>query len=147
MKTIKKTLLLVLLITVSFSCDNDDGNAPNENVCTYEGLTFEDPNNNTNILIPEADLQTEYFPNNGGPGIPAVEIYETSNPGNLWFLTDVVTLNATGTGTIGIGGTNYPCTVICQRAGTQVGEEMRFDVVFNGGNEAEFCVVIDSVNP
>lgn len=147
MRSIDKILLLVLLVTLSFSCDNDDGNAPNENVCTYEGLTFEDMNNNTQTLISETDLQTEYFPNNGGPGIPAVEIYETNNPGNIWFLTDVVILNATGTGTMGIGGNAYTCTVTCQRTGTQVGDEMRFDVVLQNGDEAEFCVVIDSVNP
>lgn len=147
MKKVIQYFLALLVMIVFFSCNNDDGNAPNKNVCNYEGLTFEDPMDNTQTLLPESDLQTEYFPNNGGPGVPAVEIYETNNPGNIWFLTDVVALNATGTGTIGINGNTYTCTVTCQRAGTQIGDEMRFDVVLQGGEEAEFCVVIDSVNP
>lgn len=139
-------LLLTFIISV-ISCDNDNGNAPNENLCTYEGLTYEDISDNTEILIPESDLQTEYFPNNGGTGVPGVEIYEINDPGNIWFLTDAVTLYATGTGTIGIGGNTYTCTVTCQRTGTQIGDEMRFDVVLQNGNEVEFCVNIDNVTP
>jgi len=128
------------------SCDNDDGMADNQNVCTFEGLTFFD--GTTQTLLPETDLQTEFFPNNGGPGIPAVEIFEITNPGNIWLITDVVTLNAVGPGTLGINGTNYPVTVTCQRAGTAVGEEFRFDVVtVTGGFEGELCVVIDNVTP
>ncbi|GAK98701.1 hypothetical protein JCM19275_2841 [Nonlabens ulvanivorans] len=38
-------------------------------------------------------------------------------------------------------------TVTCQRAGTAVGDEFRFDVVTVGGLEGELCVVIDAVIP
>ncbi|HLV39150.1 hypothetical protein [Xanthomarina sp.] len=147
MKTTMKSLILLVFALTLFNCDNDDDHAVNVDVCNYEGLTILDTNGATHTLLPEAQLQTEFFPNNGGPGVAAVEIYETSNPGDMWFLTEVVTLNGTGSGTIGIGGTNYPCTVTCQRAGTAVGDEFRFDVVIPGVGEAEFCVIIDSVNP
>ncbi|MDO6600225.1 hypothetical protein [Tenacibaculum sp. 1_MG-2023] len=147
MKTILKLTLLFTFFLTLFNCDNDNGNAPNQNICNYEGLTFLDSSNNTQTILPETQLQTDFFPNNGGPGIAAVEIYETSNPGNIWFITDVVTLNGTGTGTLGIGNTNYTVNVTCQRAGTMIGEEFRFDIVTTNGSEGELCVVIDNVTP
>lgn len=103
----KKILFLFTLLSV-LSCNKDDDDPINEDQCTYEGLTFLDNSNNIQTLIPEAQLQTDFFPNNGGVGVPAVEIYESTNPGNIFFFTDIVTLNATGSGTITINGTNYP---------------------------------------
>jgi hypothetical protein len=67
-----------------YSCDNDDRMADNQNHCNCEGLTFFDGRSPT--LLPEAQLQTELFHNNNGPGIAAVEVYETTNPRNI-FLT------------------------------------------------------------
>ncbi|PQJ31539.1 hypothetical protein BST92_06190 [Nonlabens arenilitoris] len=145
MKSLLKVSLLLFISLTMLSCDNDDGMADNQSQCNYQGLTFDD--GSTQTLIPEAQLQTELFPNNGGPGVAAVEVYETSNPSNIWLLTEAVTLNAVGPGTLGINGTNYTVTVTCQRAGTAVGDEFRFDVVTTGGLEGELCVVIDAVIP
>ncbi|MGJ8683066.1 MAG: hypothetical protein ACSHWW_00485 [Nonlabens sp.] len=146
MKYLVKVSLLLFMSIAFLSCDNDDGMADNQNQCNYQGLTFFD--GTTNTLLPEAQLQTELFPNNGGPGVAAVEVYETTNPGNIFLTTSAVTLNAVGPGTLGINGTNYAVTVTCQRAGTAVGDEFRFDVVtVTGGFEGELCVVIDAVVP
>lgn len=136
---------LIALILL-FGCDNDDGNAPNQNQCNFAGLTFTDNNNSTNTLLAEANLTTDFFPNQNGNGIGAMEVYETANPSNFWFMTDVVTLNASGTATMGIGGTNYTVNVVCQRAGNAVGEEFRYDIT-SGGIEGELCIVIDNVTP
>jgi hypothetical protein len=146
MKYLFKISILLLMSLFLYSCDNDDGMADNQNQCNYEGLTFFD--GSTQTLLPEAQLQTELFPNNNGPGIAAVEVYETTNPGNIFLTTGAVTLNATGSGTLGVNGTNYAVTVTCQRAGTTVGDEFRFDVVtVSGGFEGELCVLIDAVIP
>jgi len=149
MKTIQKLLLVLLLITF-FSCDNDDGNAPNENVCTYEGLTFEDINNNTQTFIPEADLTLEYFTatSNG----PEVEVYETANPGNFNFTTIAVIENTSDTNTVNYNGNTYNnAAITCQRglasgntAGANVGDEFRWDIVVNSV-EFEICMVVTSV--
>jgi len=139
MKTILKTIILLLVITIT-SCDNDDPTTPNLNVCNYTGFTFLDTGNNTQTLIAEADLTTDFF--NTSSNGPEVEIYETNNPGNFNFTTTVTTLNGTGTGTLVLNGNTYTVNVICQRTGTAVGDEMRFDLTASG-LEAEFCVVID----
>ncbi len=143
MKTMLKTIALLLVIIIT-SCDNDSNLSPNDIQCNYEGLTFLDTSNSTQTLIPEVDLTTDFFPNNGGPGIPAVEIYE-GNP-FVVFITNAVTVGATENINLLINATTYPVTVTCQRAGTLVGEEFRFDITANNV-EAEYCVVIDSVNP
>lgn len=146
MKCLFKLPILLLMCLVLYSCDNDDGMAENQNQCNYEGLTFFD--GSTQTLLTEAQLQTELFPNNNGPGIAAVEVYETTNPGNIFLTTGAVTLNATGPGTLGINGTNYAVTVTCQRAGATIGDEFRFDIVtVSGGFEGELCVLIDAVIP
>lgn len=150
MKFIFKILSVLLVAILLSSCDNDDANTPNLNQCNYPGLTIEDSNGNISTQISEADLQTEYFPNNGGPGIAGIEVYETSNPGNIWITTAATSVgDMDSSSTIGLNGTTYTCTVSCQRAGTQVGEEIRLDIVIPtyGNAEAELCVVIDSVNP
>ena len=140
---IKKFIFQFTIATLIFSfysCDNDDGNAPNQNACTYQGFTYLDTNNNTTTLIPESDLYT-YFYNTSSNG-PEVEIFETNNPGNFNFSTTVVTLNGTGTGTLNYNGNSYTVNVVCQRTGNAVGQEMRFDLTASG-LEAEFCVIID----
>jgi len=140
MKNQIKTILILFIITI-FSCDNDDGNSPNITACNYEGFTFLDTNNNNQTLIAEADLFTDFF--NTSSNGPEVEIYETNNPGNFNFTTSVVTLNGTGTGVLNFNGNTYNVNVICQRTGSAVGDEMRFDVTASG-LEAEFCVIIDA---
>lgn len=140
MNTPIKPLFLLVFALLLFNCNNDDDNAPNSDKCNYQGFTFLDTSDNTQTLIPEADLTTDFFytSSNG----PEVEIYNTANPGEFWFVTTVVDENATGTGTLSLGGVNYAVNVTCQRTGNAVGEEMRFDITANG-LEAEFCVIID----
>ena len=147
MKIMKIVFLIIVTATLFFSCDNDSSSSPNDTQCNFDGLTFLDTSSNVQTLIAETLLTTDFFPNNGGAGIPGVEIFGTATTGEfVVFVTDVVTLNATGPGSISVNGTNYPVTVTCQRAGTAVGDEFRFDLVGSGA-EAEYCVVIDSVNP
>lgn len=135
----KKILILFAILSV-FACDNDDDNAVNEDQCNYQGFTYLDTSNNTQTLIAEVDLTTDfYYTSSNGP---EVEIYKTNDPGNFWFVTTVVTENATGTGTLNFGGTLYPVNVTCQRAGNAVGEEFRYDIT-GSGLEAEYCVIID----
>ena len=140
MKTLQKTLSILLLALSLINCNNDNGNAPNQTVCNYQGFTFLDTNNNTQTLIPEADLTTDFF--NTSSNGPEVEIYETNNPGNFNFTTTVTTLNATGTGTLNFNGNTYTVNVTCQRTGSAVGDELRYDVTASG-LEVEFCVIID----
>ncbi len=144
MKKLVKTILLFTVIFTFINCDNDSNPSPNDTQCNYEGLTFLDTGNNTQTLIPEVDLTTDFFPNNGGPGIPAVEIY--GGTPFVVFTTNAVTVGATENINLIVNGTTYPVTVTCQRAGTLVGDEFRFDVAANNV-EAEYCVIIDSVNP
>lgn len=146
MKTLFKQALVVLVLITLFNCDNDDGNAPNENVCNYQGLTAEI--NSTQTLIPESDLQTDYFPNNDGPGMPAVEVWSTASPGDTFIVTRSVTDGAVDANPeIRIGTVDYTGTVTCQRGNSAVGDEMRFDIVLSNGSEAELCVIIDTVTP
>ncbi|PHR73191.1 MAG: hypothetical protein COA67_03225 [Lutibacter sp.] len=142
MKTIKTVLLLLLTITLSISCDNDSSPSPNDVACNYQGLTFLDTSNNTQTLIPESDLTTEYFPNSSNG--PEVEIY--GGTPFVVFTTIAVTVGATENINLIVNGTSYPVTVTCQRAGTVVGDEFRYDVTANNV-EAEYCVVVDTVIP
>lgn len=147
---IYKVSILLMLVIAFTNCDNDDNNNPNLNQCNFAGLTVEDSSGNITTQISQADLKTDYYPNNGGPGIPGVEVFEITNPGNIWIITDATTVGAIDTlATIGISGTNYTCTVTCQIAGTIVGEEFRFDIVIPtlSNAEAELCVHIDTVIP
>lgn len=138
--------LLIVFIVLIVSCDNDDGNAINENTCNYQGLSYLDTTNNNQTLLAETDLQTQFFPNsNNGPfGSPGVEISSFVTSPTLFFTTNVITLNDSGSGTLTLDGIAYAVTVTCQRAGTTIGEEFRYDVTANG-IEAEFCVLIDEV--
>lgn len=139
MKSIFKTILLLAITLTISNCDNDDGSADNQDDCNYAGFTFYD-SQNTQTLIPEADLVTDFYQTSSNG--PEIEIYKASDPGDFWFVTEVVTNNATGSGQLSVGGTIYSVNVTCQRAGTAVGEEMRYDIT-GGGVEAEYCVIID----
>lgn len=142
----KKIIYFLLLVVTLLSCDNDDGNAVNENVCNYAGLTAEILG--TQTLIPEAQLQTDYFPNNDGAGQGAVEVFDTVNRGDTFVVTRATADGAIDTNPeIRINNIDYAGTVTCQRWNTGVGEELRFDIVLNSGDEAELCVVIDFVKP
>lgn len=146
MKSILKSILLLAITLTLFNCDNDDDDAPNLDVCNYEGLTADIQG--TVTLIPEADLMTDFFPNNGGPGVAAVEVYETTNPGSTFVVTSAVTDGAVDANAqIKIAGAFYTGVVTCQREGSAVGDELRLDIVLSSGEEAELCVVIDEVNP
>jgi len=152
MKTITKNSAVILFFMISLlligsGCDNDNSSSPNDNQCNYQGLTYVDNNGNINTQIPESDLQTDYFPNNDGPGQPAVEVWDTTNPGNTFIVTRALTVGAVDNNPeIKINGVNLTGTVTCQRAGNAVGDELRFDVVVGSG-EVELCVIIDNVNP
>ena len=152
MKTNFKNILptIILIVTILFigsSCDNEDDPSPNDNQCTYQGLTFVDMTNNINTAIPESDLTAHFFTNGAGVGLGQIEINKTTEPSQYFLSTDIVTLNAVGSGVLRIAGTDYPVTVTCQRAGTAVGDEFRFDIVGANGEEAEFCGTIDIVTP
>lgn len=146
MKTIIKLIFLTLFFLALYNCDNDDGNAPNINGCSFQGLTALIGSNQT--LIAESNLQTDYFPNNDGPGLPAVEIFETTNPGQNFIVTRALTVGAIDNNPqITINNISYTGVVTCQIAGSAIGDELRLDIVLTGGGEAEFCVIIDSVIP
>jgi hypothetical protein len=148
MKNTIKILVLMTLTMLNFSCDNDSNPSPNDNQCNYQGLTYNDANGNIITQIPESDLKTEYYPNNDGPGQAAVEVWDTTNPGNTFIVTRALTVGAVDNNPeIKINGTNLTGTITCQRAGSAVGDDLRFDIVLTSGAEAELCVVIDTVNP
>jgi hypothetical protein len=163
MKTLKKTLpILFVIISILFigtSCDNDANPSPNDQQCNYNGITFVDDANDINTAIPDSDLTTTFYPNaNGGAG--RLEIRETANPNDTFLITDVVTDGATGTGIIRFMGTDYPQPIIitCQRAGNAVGDDFRLDIVVPAINtdsgqviegqtaEFEYCGKIDMVD-
>ncbi|MBB3124765.1 hypothetical protein FHS04_002292 [Mesoflavibacter sabulilitoris] len=147
MKVFRNIIVALVLFT---SCNNDDdvnNDATNETQCNYQGFSYLDNNNNDQTLIPESELNTQYFPNasNGPYGAPGIEIASYTGSTTLFFTTNVIALNDTGTGLITIdNGTEQTVTVTCQRAGTAVGDEVRLDVVY-GSVEVEFCVIIDEV--
>lgn len=146
MKTTLKFLFLLTFMLILFNCDNDDNTAPNLNVCNYQGLTANI--SGTQTLIPEANLTTDYFPNNDGPGMAAVEVFDNTNPGDTFVVTRALTVGAVDNNPeIRIGNIDYTGVVTCQRTGAVVGEELRFDIVLSNGEEAELCVLIDSVTP
>lgn len=137
MKTIIKSIFLLLLAFTITNCDNDDGTAANMADCNFKGLTAEDSSNNTSTLIPGSDLSTEIFMASSEG--PKVEIF--GGTPFISFTTKAITLNATDGGVLIIDGVTYSVNVICQRAGTSVGDEFRFDITASG-LEAEFCVNI-----
>ncbi|WP_452228553.1 MULTISPECIES: hypothetical protein [unclassified Lacinutrix] len=147
MKSIFKITVVLVLALSFFNCDNDDNNATNTNVCSYQGFSYLDGNSNDQTIIPESELNTQYFPNasNGPYGAPGIEIASFTGATTLFFTTNVILLNEIGEGRMTIdGGVEELVTVTCQRAGTAVGDEIRLDVV-SGSIEVEFCVIIDEV--
>lgn len=149
MKTIFKILFITVLSLSLSNCDNDDGNAPNQNACTFQGLTFADSSNNTQTLTPESDLWTDYL--TAGSNGPEVEVYLNSDPGFFNFTTTAVTDGGSGLATVNYDGTTYQgVPVTCQRGvtdptiGALVGDEFRFDISF-GSLEMELCVIVDEV--
>ena len=150
-----KNLLPIAFLFLSFlfiitSCDNDSSPSPNDNQCNYQGFSYLDTSNNTQILIPEANLNTQFFPNtNNGPyGAPGVEIAGTAPNGDfVFFSTNVITEGSSGTANeFRINGEQIPGNIVvtCQRAGTAIGDEFRYDIQISG-YETEFCVIIDEV--
>ncbi|MBU2938771.1 hypothetical protein KO494_04365 [Lacinutrix sp. C3R15] len=142
-------LFKILIISLLFftSCNNDDGNATNQSNCDYQGFSYLDTSSNDQTILPESELNTQYFPNasNGPYGAPGIEIASFTSSPTLFFTTNVIDLNEIGTGLISIDGAELEAvTVTCQRAGTLVGDEVRLDVVY-GSIEVEFCVIIDEV--
>ncbi|MCF6308272.1 MAG: hypothetical protein L3J09_09970 [Flavobacteriaceae bacterium] len=143
------SLTLSIFLFISISCDNDNDPSANDDQCEYAGFTYEDNNNNNQILISETNLNTQFFPNasNGPYGAPGVEIAGESSSGNfVLFVTNVINEGDTGIGYLMLvnDGQETTVNVICQRAGTAIGEEFRFDIT-DSGLETEFCVVIDEI--
>jgi len=148
MKKVNNLLLVLALLLTLYNCDNDDGNAPNQNTCVFQGLTYEDANQVVQTQIPENQLQTNYFPNNDGPGLAAVEVFETTNPGANFIVTRALIVGAIDNNPqIVINNVSYTGVVTCQLANNTVGNELRFDIVLTIGGEAELCVIIDNVIP
>ena len=153
MKTNLKNILptIILIVTILFigsSCDNESAPYENDDQCNYQGLSYVNTTDNTEILISETDLNTQFFPNaSTGPfENPGVEIAGTNSDGfSVFFVTNVITDGASGAGKITFNsGESQSVTATCQRAGTQVGDEFRYDIEISGF-EVEFCVTIDEV--
>jgi len=122
----RKICFLILLLCTIISCNNDDdvnNDATNQDQCNYQGFSYLDTNNNDQTLIAESELNTQYFPNasNGPYGAPGIEIASFTSSPTLFFTTNAIALNETGTGWISINGAELEAvTVTCQRAGTTV---------------------------
>ncbi|MBL7559460.1 hypothetical protein JAO71_06530 [Olleya sp. YSTF-M6] len=146
----KNIFKMLMLFCVCIACNNDDdvnNDATNQTQCNYQGFSYLDASNNDQTLIAETELNTQFFPNasNGPYGAPGIEIVSNTSTPSLFFVTNVIALNQTGTGYLTLdNGQEQTVTVTCQRAGTAVGDEIRLDVVY-GNIEVEFCVIIDEV--
>lgn len=155
----KNIILVFIAISaiIFYSCskDKDDELPTPTPTCNYSGLSYQ--LNNTTILAPEVNLQTEIFPNNSfdpitNQPIPAVEIYGNDANGDfIVFVTEVLTVNATGTAELSIGsGTNQIINVTCLANDNTVGGNMRYQIsgIYNNQNlSGEYCVIIDAINP
>lgn len=154
MKTIKHFLIAILAVTIFFNCNNDDDNNPE--TCNNQGLYYT-LGNSPQITAPEINLTTDLFPNNtidpiSNQPIPAVEIYGNDSNGDfVVFVTEVLTLNATGDADLIIGnGASETVSVTCLATDNVVGGLMRFTLSGMYNNQSisgEYCVTIDSVNP
>ena len=152
-KSIFKLVLLFSITLISTSCNNDDDNNPQ--TCTTQGLFYRLGSSNLSAL--EADLTTDLFPNNSidpvtNQSVPAVEIFGNDSNGDfVVFVTEVLTVNATGTAELIIGnGNSETINVTCLVTDTVVGGAMRFEISGTYNSTAlsgEYCVTIDSVNP
>jgi len=151
---LKNTVTIVLFLTailfIGSSCGDDTPTpAPPEDPCNYQGLSYTLPSASYEYLIPEEDLNTQFFPNasNGPYGNPGIEIAGTDTNGQfMFFTTNVITEDETGAVlSFTIDGVEVPgVTVTCTKAGALVGDEVRY-VVHKSGAVIEFCVVIDEV--
>lgn len=145
-------LFITILAATLFSCNNDDDN--NLQTCNNQGLLYT-LGSSANIFALEADLATDLFPNNtivNNQSVPSVEIYGNDSNGDfVVFTTDVLTINATGTGDLIIGnGLTEMINVTCLATDNVVGGLMRFQLsgTYNSNViSGEYCVTIDSVNP
>lgn len=154
MKTIKHFLIAILAVTFFFNCNNDDDNNPE--TCNNQGLYYT-LGNSSQITAPEINLTTDLFPNNtidpiSNQPIPAVEIYGNDSNGDfVVFVTEVLTLNASGDADLIIGnGASETVSVTCLATDNVVGGLMRFALSGMYNNQSisgEYCVTIDSVNP
>ena len=139
-KTIGAILLVITMIAISTSCGPEPEEPQQDDSCDYQGMTYTDTSNNSQTSIPEAELTTELFSSSS-----SIEIYKTTDPGSMNFSTNVITDGGTGTGTLNYNGSTINVNVTCQKAGTAVGDEFRYDVT--GTNlEVQFCVEIDQVH-
>jgi len=139
--------LIVIIVPLLVSCDNDDNSATNATQCGFSGFSYVDSSNQDQILVADTDIQTQFFPNasNGPFGMPGFEIGSNNGTSSFFFTTDVILVNQTGTGMLSVNnGPSQTVTVTCQRTGTTVGDEVRLDVAI-GSIEVEFCVEIDEV--
>ena len=132
--------LLLIIATLLIGSGCGDGNPPEDEgyQCNYAGYST---TTNTYTDTPEADLTTDFFHTSSNG--PEVEVYLTSSGGAFNFVTTVVTLNATGTGTLQEGSNTNTVNVTCHKAGNAVGEEFWFEVT-GTGIDSKFCVVIDT---
>lgn len=140
MKTIFKILFITVLSLSLSNCDNDDGNADNQNVCNYQGMSYLDTNDNTQILIPESGLTTDVFLTtiNGREW----EIFGFTPNGDFLSLS----WSESGTEEFLFNGDNFPVSISEIRNDNVVGGELRADVS-HSGFEIEYCVIIDQVTP
>ncbi len=155
----KKIILVLAAISsiIIYSCskDNDDTLLTPTSTCNYSGLSYQ--LNNTSILAPEVNLQTEIFPNNSidpvtNQPVPAVEIYGNDANGDfIVFVTEVLTINSSGFADFSIGsGATEQINVTCIANDNVVGGNMRFQISGTYNNQpltGEYCVIIDAINP
>lgn len=152
----KRLLIFISALSIIFyTCDNDDDASTPISKCNYSGLSYD--LNNTTILAPETNLQTEIFPNNSiDPNtnlpIPAVEIYGNDANGDfIVFVTEVVTVGSSGSADFSIGsGSNETINVTCLANDNTVGGNMRYQISGTYNSQpltGEYCVIIDAINP
>lgn len=153
----KKTILFLIILYIGtvFSCDKDNDDENPVPTCNYSGLSYQ--LNNTSILAPEANLQTEIYPNNSidavtNQAVPSVEIYgNDANSDFIVFTTEVLTINTNGAAELSIGsGSNQIINVTCLANDNSVGGNMRYQLsgIYNNQNiSGEYCVIIDAINP
>lgn len=147
MKIVKKSIPVLLLmfavLLIGSGCPSSSSN-PGPADCDFEGVTLTESNGNV-TMIPETDLNTQFFPNaaNGPNGAPGIEIVENIDF-TMFFITNVITDGAEGSGNLNFNNVDYAVWVSCELEGDSVGEEMRYIFTSSDVN-GEFCVVIDEI--
>lgn len=145
MKTLFKFAIILILFV---HCDNDSTSYENDDQCNYQGLSWVDSANNTTVEISDTALSTKLFASAtaGGNPAPYLEISGVNSAGtSVLFITSQILIGSSKGKLIIDGGDSQSVNVTCQRAGTAVGDEFRYDVVTLNGLEFEFCVTIDQV--